>query len=214
MLRERAVELREAASGPFEPVSEEQEAPEDAADYLRWFIDNDRGPTGSGPNGLDDYCQQIRTYWDARAEPNVHLFHYADMWNDLDSEMRRVAAALDVPVDEVRWPEFVEAATLRAMRARASDVAPDAHLGLWKSPETFFRVGGTRDWAALLTPEEIDHFDQRLHDLAGDTRMDAYGWVVGGRGGAVYPGGARPNQGPTLNRRKAPAELASTFAPA
>ena len=36
------------------------------------------------------------TYWDARNEPNVHLFHYADMWNDLDAEMRRVAAALGV----------------------------------------------------------------------------------------------------------------------
>ena len=48
------------------------------------------------------------TYWDARAEPNVHLFHYADMWNDLDGEMRRVAAALGVPVDEARWPSVRE----------------------------------------------------------------------------------------------------------
>lgn len=179
MLRERAVELREAAVGAFERAAGAEDAPEDAAAFLRWFIDNDQGPTGSGPNGLDDYCEQIRTYWDARAEPNVHLFHYADMWNDLDTEMRRVAAALNVAVDEDRWPEFVRAATLKSMRARAAVAAPDTHLGLWRSPETFFRVGGTRDWAALLTPEEIDHFDQRLHELAGD----AYGWVIDGRSG-------------------------------
>lgn len=179
MLRERAVELREAVSGRFEPVAEQEEAPEDDSDYLRWFIDNDREPTGSGPNGLDDYCQQMRAYWDARTEPNVHLFHYADMWNDLDSEMRRVAAALEVSVDETRWPAFVEAATLTSMRARATKAAPDAHLGIWQSAEGFFRTGGTREWGQLLSAEEIRHFDDRLHELAGD----AYGWVVGGRSG-------------------------------
>lgn len=178
MLRERAVELREAVSGPFEPIPG-REAPEDLGEFLRWFIDNNVEPNGSGPDGLEDYCQQIRTYWDARAQPNVHLFHYADMWNDLDSEMRRVAAALKVEVDEARWPEFVQAATLSAMRARASEAAPDAHLGLWQSPESFFRTGGTRDWAALLTDEDVKHFEQRLNDLAGD----AYGWVINGRSG-------------------------------
>ncbi len=179
MLRERAVEMRVAASGPFEPAAQAEEAPEDPAGSLRWFIDNDREPTGSGPYGLADYCQQVRTYWDARAEPNVHLFHYADMWNDLNSEMRRVAAALKVGVDEARWPAFVEAATLTSMRARASQAAPDAHLGLWQSVEGFFRTGGTRDWASLLKPEDITHFEQRLVQLAGD----AYGWVTRGRSG-------------------------------
>lgn len=180
MLRDRTDELREAASGPYEPVSvQTDKAPDDPAELLRWFIDNDEQATGSGPNGLDDYCQQIRTYWDARGQPNVHLFHYADMWNDLDAEMRRVAAALHVPVDEARWPSFVDAATLKSMRQRASDSAPDAHLGLWKSAEGFFRSGGTREWPALLTAAEIDHFDQRLHELAGG----AYGWVMRGRAG-------------------------------
>ena len=179
MRRDRAMELREAAVGAFQAPVWRDEEPEDNAEFLRWFIDNDREPTGSGPYGLRDYCNQIRTYWDARAEPNVHLFHYSDMWNDLDSEMRRVAAALKVEVDEARWPDFVQAATLKSMRERAADAAPDVHLGLWKSPESFFRVGGTRDWAALLTPQDIDHFEQRLHELAGD----AYGWIIRGRSG-------------------------------
>ena len=169
--------MREAVAGRYEPARESEEAPEDLVDFLRWFIDNHEQPTGSGPYGLEDYCQQIRTYWEARQRPNVHLFHYADLWNDLDLEMRRVAAALGVAVDEGRWPEFVEAATLGAMRARASEAAPEAHVGLWKSSEGFFRVGGTRDWAALLTPMDIRHFDERLRALAGD----AYDWVVRGR---------------------------------
>jgi hypothetical protein len=177
MLRLRAVKLREAVAGAYVPEIEPETPPDDPGDFLRWFVDNHEQPAGSGPYGLEDYCQQVRTYWDARHEPNVHLFHYADMWRDLDGEMRRMAKALGVTIDEARWPEFVKAATLDSMRARASATAPDAHLGLWQSAEEFFHVGGSRDWAALLTSQDIAHFHARLDELAGD----AADWVTRGR---------------------------------
>jgi aryl sulfotransferase len=177
MIRERAVELRSAATEEPPPERVRPDPPEDLGDYLRWFVDNDVPPTGSGPYGLEDYCQQVSTYWDARHAPNVHLFHYGDMWADLDGEMRRVAAALGVAIDEDRWPDFVAAATLDSMRSRAAVTAPEAHLGMWQSAEAFFRTGGTRDWAALLTAADVEHFEQRLGALAGA----ATGWVLGGR---------------------------------
>lgn len=177
MVDGRAVELlRDAGAEPTGP-SPRAAAPDGPAGYLRWFIDNVNEPTGSGPYGLADYCQQVRTYWDERDAPNVHLFHYADMWADLDDEMRHVASALGTPVDEDRWAAFVDAATLASMRSRASVTAPDAHLGLWRSPERFFRAGGTRDWASLLTADELAHFEARLHALA----RDAEPWIVRGR---------------------------------
>ena len=177
MKEDKAVELREAVAGKYEPPPDQEDAPEEPAPFLRWFIDNDRGPTGSGPNGLADYCQQTGTYWDARLEPNVHLFHYQDMWNDLDGEMRRVAAALGVKIDEATWPDYVDAATLKSMRGRAAKTAPDAHLDIWQSPEEFFHAGGTRDWPQLLTAAEIAHFDKRMRELAGDS----YDWIVRGK---------------------------------
>lgn len=177
MKRDETTALREAVAGEYEPPPDWEDAPEDPAPFLRWFIDNTRPPTGSGPNGLDDYCQQVRTYWDARDRPNVHLFHYQDMWNDLDAEMRRVAAALNVAVEEADWARYVDAATLSSMRARAVKAAPDAHLDIWKSPGDFFRSGGTRDWAQLLTAAEIEHFDERLHTLAGDSCE----WILRGK---------------------------------
>ena len=94
---ERLVELRTTAAGPDDSENGLfDDEPEEPDAYLRWFIDNSLEPMGSGPYGLADYCNQIRTYWDARKEPNVHLFHYTDLWNDRESEMRRVAAALRV----------------------------------------------------------------------------------------------------------------------
>jgi len=176
MRNDRAVELRTAVAGLAPRHAADR--PDDPAAFLRWFIDNDEGPTGSGPNGLADYCDQVATYWARRDLPNVHLFHYADLWRDRDGEMRRVAAALGVPVDEQRWPAFVEAAGLGSMRARADETAPDAHLDLWESAEKFFRVGGTREWASQLGSDGVAHFEACLHTLAGD----AAGWAAAGRG--------------------------------
>jgi hypothetical protein len=175
---DRLVELRTTAVGSEAPAKGAlDDAPEEPAAYLRWFIDNDVEPTGSGPYGLADYSNQALTYWNARREPNVHLFHYADLWADRDREMRKVAAALGVDVDEDRWPTFVEAAGIDSMRARAGDTAPEVAAGIWRSPERFFRVGGTRDWAALLDDQDLAHFNERLGELTGH----ATDWVLRGR---------------------------------
>jgi hypothetical protein len=175
---ERLVALRTAAAGPAE--TEEslfEDEPDDPDAYLRWFIDNDIRSMGNGPYGLADYCNQIRTYWDARAEPNVHLFHYIDLWTDREIEMRRVADVLGIKVDDDRWPSFVKAAGLDSMRLRAADTAPGVQSGFWRSHERFFRVGGTRDWASLLDDRDLIRFKERLRDLAGD----ATDWILRGR---------------------------------
>jgi hypothetical protein len=175
---ERLVALRSAAAGVDDSgAGALDDAPEEPGEYLRWFIANDVEPTGSGPYGLADYCNQIMTYWEARAERNVRLFHYSDLWADREREMRRVAAILGVEVPEERWPAFVEATSLEAMRSRADDTAPNADVGIWRSSERFFSVGGIRGWASLLDDSDIARFDDRLRDLAGD----ATDWVLRGR---------------------------------
>ena len=175
---DHAIGLRVAASGAPDPdIVMPEEGPAAPGDYLRWFIDNDNRPTGSGPYGLADYCQQVLTYWDARDAPNVHLFHYADLWRDLDAEMRRVAHVLGNGIDEDAWPAFVEAATIDSMRSRAPLTVPNADAGLWRSAEGFFKAGGTRAWASHLAAADLDHFHDRLRELAGD----AAPWVLRGR---------------------------------
>lgn len=88
----------------------------------------------------------------------MHLFHYADLWADRDQEMRKVAAALEVDVDEERWSSIVEAAGIESMRARAGGTAPEVASGIWRSPERFFRVGDARNWSSLLDDRDIAHF--------------------------------------------------------
>lgn len=184
---ERAQEMRVTASGEPDPdvLVAYQKPPDDPADMLRWFIDSNLPPTGSGPNSLADFCEQASIAWERRHRPNVHLFHYGDMWNDLDGEMRRVADALGVRFEIPLWTELVDAARLDSMRSRATDVAPEADLGFWRSDAGFFSTGGPRDWASHLDDADLAHFHERLHELAGA----AAAWILEGRG--ALPGGRR-----------------------
>jgi hypothetical protein len=63
------------------------------------------------------------------------------------------------------------------MRSRAEVTAAEAHLGVWRAPEQFFKSGGTRDWGVLLESDDLAHFDDRLSALAGEADQ----WVRHGR---------------------------------
>jgi len=176
--RDRTVELvNRSGHGSEDSCKHAKDPPQDRAEFLRWWIDNDIEPDGAGPHGLADFCQQVQTYGEARNDPNVHLFHYSDLWNNLDREMRRLVDILGVTVDEDSWQEWVDSVKLASMRKRAHMTAPEAHLGLWKSADQFFAKGGHRDWSSLLTKEDIQHFESRLGSLAGD----ATAWILNGR---------------------------------
>jgi aryl sulfotransferase len=173
--------IRGAGDGSEAPPR--PEAPlEDSAGYLRWWITDLSAPDGAGPENLADYCNSVRTYWSERHRPNVHLIHYTDLWNDLQSEIARIATALRIEIDDQRLGRLHDAATLESMRDSASQVAPFADLGdVWKSDAEFFRKGGTRDWSSLLDPDEVEEVERRMRAELG---AEAAAWALGGSGQA------------------------------
>lgn len=56
--------------------------------------------------------------------------------------MIRIADILGMEIDRDQFPELVDALTLDSMRKRANEMAPEAHLGLWKSAELFSAIVG------------------------------------------------------------------------
>lgn len=172
---ERTEELRAAADESPWLASTRDQQPTEPGDFVRWWIDNDRPHLGAGALGLADYCNQANTYWEARHDDNVHLFHYSDMWNDLAGQVRRLAGVLDVAVSDDKVAEVVEGGSLSSMRGRSAQIAPEAHLGIWKSTDAFFSQGGTRNWRELLSDADLEHFHDRLTSLA----PDATPWILG-----------------------------------
>jgi hypothetical protein len=113
-----------------------------------------------------------------RGLPNLHFTHYRDLSLDLEGELRRLAAFLDRPVDEARWPLFVAAGSFAQMKAAADDNAPGADRGTWHSNADFFREGRLDAWRTGLSPE-----NQALYEAVNAERLkpELKAWMEGGR---------------------------------
>ena len=140
--------------------------------------------------GLEDgfpigsVLSQTKGYWSHRRLPNLLFLHYADLSANLDAELRRLAAFLDVPVDEARWPSFLEAASFAAMRERADELAPGGHIAEWRSNRDFFRAARRGVWRDALAAESQALYERVAAERLGP-RLKA--WLEGGRAAAGDP---------------------------
>lgn len=83
-----------------------------------------------------------------------------------------------MPVNDRVWPSLVEAATFSAMKARADEAAPGAHLGEWRSNDDFFRRARMGEWRTVLSEENLALYDK----LYGERLEPALkGWLEAGR---------------------------------
>jgi aryl sulfotransferase len=140
--------------------------PADPVERFWQWVDDDR-PVEQNLTGLRGTMHHLDTFWQHRNDPNVLLFHYADMKADLDGQMRRLSAALGIEVDEQRWPGLVTAAGFERMRERAEQLAPQVKIdGFWNDTSQFFHQGSSGQWQSFLGPEDQARYEARLHELA------------------------------------------------
>jgi aryl sulfotransferase len=133
-------------------------------DWLVGWVDWDPEPR-EHLDSLPGTLHHLGDAWARRDEPNVVLVHYDELIGDLDGTMRRLSGALEIPVDEERWPGLVRAATFGEMRRSDAIFAPDTE-GLFKDQRAFFRHGVSGDGRSLLSAEELARYRARTAALA------------------------------------------------
>ena len=108
------------------------------------------------------------------------LVHYRNLERHLEAEMRRIADALGITVDDTAWASLVRAARFQAMRSRAEELVPEVHVpGIWHDNQKFFRTGSSGQWRTLLSDAELARYQQRLDEL--DIASDFRRWLHDGR---------------------------------
>jgi hypothetical protein len=168
-LRAKAVGTDDLADLPPRP-----EPIADPVERFRAFVD-DRGTTITN---LGTVLHHLDTGWQRRHEPNVALFHYADMTADLAGELARLAVVLGIPCSVDRARALAPEAGLDRMRDRAATLAPSASDQNWKDPRRFFRRGGFGEWRAHAGASELAAYDARVAELVAP---DLAAWVHHGR---------------------------------
>jgi len=123
--------------------------------------------------------KNTKTWWEfGRAHPDQVLFvHFNKLLEDLGGEMRRIAAFLEVPVDEALLPKMVAACTFDAMKGNADKIAP-LNGTLWKGGGTDFVFKGTNGrWKGVLTDANLAAYDKKV---AEELPKDCAVWLETG----------------------------------
>ena len=108
---------------------------------------------------------QYKSFLKWRHLPNIHIFHYADMTRDLDREMVRMAAAMEISHPAELMAELVQAASFDSMKKNADKYAPQVWDGYWKDKREFFNAGTSNKWEGKLTTDQLTAYDARMDNL-------------------------------------------------
>ena len=143
-------------------------------DPLLTWIDDDDERT---PMSLRFLARHAATFWTARQLPNVALFHYGDLRDDLVGELLRLAVYLGYDLTPARAAELSASATFSAMKLDADKVAPNTDIGLWHDSGAFFHRGESGQWQGIFTDAHLERYEQRLAELAP---RDLVSWLHAG----------------------------------
>lgn len=84
--------------------------------------------------------------------------HFNRMKKDLQGEMLRIAAHLEVDVDRSLLPTMVKACTFEEMHKNAASVAP-LNGALWTGGgESFVFKGTNSRWVGVLSDEQVERY--------------------------------------------------------
>jgi aryl sulfotransferase len=134
--------------------------PRDARGFFHHWIAP--GGTAAAEQMGDGFFEIEQSWWAERARPNLLLVHFADLKADLDGEMRRISAFLDIPVDETLWPDLVAAADFEAMKTAGADLMPGAEMSFDGGHRSFLNKGTNGRWQTELTAEDLALYQGRV----------------------------------------------------
>ncbi len=127
--------------------------PDIRAYYLHWLEHDD----GMGM-WEDSYWGHVKGWWDVRDLPNVLLVHFGNLKGDLASEIRRITAFLDIPIDDAAMPAILKHCSLEFMRDASSKI--EGYKQAFRDgANTLFYKGTNGRWKDVLSAEEIARCD-------------------------------------------------------
>jgi len=114
------------------------------------------------------FWENVHSWWEIRELPNVHLLHFAALKADMPGEMRRLAAFLDIPIDEARWDAIVEHCSFDYMKRNATHSVPLGGAFWDGGAETFIHKGTNGRWRDTLSAGEIERYEARAQAELGE----------------------------------------------
>ncbi len=105
------------------------------------------------------HLYNVQSWWEFRQLPNIALIHFADMIEDVEREVRRIADFLEFEVADDAWARIVKSVSFGEMKKKGEMYAPGGG-SFWKGgAATFLNKGINGRWRGVLTPSELEQYD-------------------------------------------------------
>jgi aryl sulfotransferase len=156
-------------SGDDVYLREHPEVPTDIREFWQKFFTESPFPWESNGWPYNSPTYHLESFWKHRDDSNIIFLHYQDMLDDLDKEMRRVSAFLDIPVNEEIWPSLVEACTFSDMKAKKDKMFAGPMATVLNKFE-FFHKGTNGQWVDVLSERELAVYEAAMEPLPADLR--------------------------------------------
>lgn len=144
----------------------------DIVRYFQTWLEKDGYPIWS-------YWENIRTWWQARHLPNVHLVHFNRLKADPEGEMRVIADFLGCDIPEDRWPSILEHCSFDYMKKNASQVTPLGGAIFTGGGDSFINKGVNGRWRDRLPLTLSAQYEAKaLAELGPDCAR----WLATGEG--------------------------------
>lgn len=123
-------------------------------------------------------------YWTERKRANFLMVHFNDLLEDLDTEMRRVTAFLEIEINETLWPSLVTAAGFKEMQESGEALIPELKVSRTNGAQSFFYRGTNGRWRGVLTDDDLAHYDAKVREKF---TPGLAAWLEGGRRASGEP---------------------------
>jgi aryl sulfotransferase len=102
------------------------------------------------------HLHHAQTWWDYRHLPNILMVHFADLLEDPEREVRRIAKHLDITIDEKLLPGILERISFNGMKENFGTIMPEVNDLFREGAKTFMNKGTNGRWQGILTEAELE----------------------------------------------------------
>lgn len=145
---------------------------DDVREYFLEWLEKDGFPIWS-------LWENMRAWWEIRHLPNLMLLHFNDLKADMPGEIRRMAAFLNIDINEEKWPAIIEHCSFQYMKANATKSVP---LGgaFWEGgAQTFINKGTNGRWRDILSDDDNRRYEETARQELGE---ECAHWLATGEG--------------------------------
>lgn len=146
-------------------------AKEDIVEYFRDWLNGNGDPWWP-------FWENVRTWWEIRDLPNVHMLHFENLKKDMPGEICKIAAYLEIPIDESKWDDILLHCSFDYMKENATKSTPLGGVFWDEGAKVFVHKGVNGRWRDVLPAADIAKYEQTAVDELGD---DCAHWLATGQ---------------------------------